>query len=159
MKRTCLTLAVLLLLLTTVGCQRKGAYLLPNDLVGFWTADDPLYQGRFLELYRAYVIIGTGSAQIPTVQAVNSVLADPEGDHIVYHVLSTDLAGVQYKMTLLYTPAGGGEIRFKHMENITWKRRSEDKKAPSDQSQQSPAHNPLPAPRKRTSAETQPMTR
>lgn len=148
MKRTSLILTVLLLLFTAVGCQKKGAYLLPNDLVGFWTADDPLYQGRFLELYRAYVIIGTGSAQIPTVQAVNSVQADPEGDHVVYHVLSTDLAGVQYKMTLLYTPAHGGEIRFKHMENITWKRRGEDNKAASDQSQKTPAHNPPPTPRK-----------
>src|SRR5208337_3117297 len=123
--KTSLTLSILLLLFTAVGCNHKTAHLLPNELVGFWTADEPRYQGRFLELYRAYVIIGTGE-QIPKVQAVDSVETLPHGDHIIYRISSTDLAGVQYKMALRYSPAHGGEIRFPHMEDVVWQRLPEN---------------------------------
>ena len=150
MKRTSLILATLLLLFSITGCSRKAAYLLPNDLVGLWTANDTLYKGRFVELYRAYVIIGTGSTDVPKVQAVNSVEAASEGDHIVYRVLSTDLAGVQYKMTLLYTPARGGEICFKHMEGITWKRQEENSGPTAVVPKKAPAPIPQPKPRNKT---------
>jgi len=148
MTRISLSLTILSLLLTTIGCEHKTTYLLPNDLVGFWTADEPRYEGRFLELYRAYVIIGTGSTEVPKVQGVNSVEAVPEGDHIAYHVLSTDLAGVQYKMTLFYTPARGGEIRFKHMENITWKRQTDNNGPAAVVPQKTPSPTPQPKARK-----------
>jgi hypothetical protein len=122
--------AVLFFLLATVGCNRNATHLLPKELVGFWTADEPRYKGRFLELYRAYVILGTGAGEVPQVQIVDSVEADPDGDHVAYKIASTDLNGVQYNMTLLYKPAGEGVILFKHQENILWKRHKENEEAP-----------------------------
>jgi hypothetical protein len=122
--------AILLLLLATVGCNRNATHLLPKELVGFWTADEPRYKGRFLELYRAYVILGTGPGEVPQVQIVDSVEADPDGDHVAYKISSTDLNGVQYNMTLLYKPAGEGVILFRHQENISWKRHKENEEAP-----------------------------
>jgi hypothetical protein len=113
-----------------VGCNRKATHLLPKELVGFWTADEPRYKGRFLELYRAYVILGTGPGEVPQVQIVDSVEADPDGDHVAYKISSTDLNGVQYNMTLMYKPAGEGIILFKHQENIFWKRHKETEDAP-----------------------------
>jgi hypothetical protein len=118
-------LTTFLLLFTATGCNRNATNLLPSQLVGFWTTDEPRYQGRFLELYRAYVIIGTGPGDVPKVQAVDSVEASQDGDHMVYKIASTDMSGVQYRMTLLYRPAGDGEILFRHEENILWKRHRE----------------------------------
>ncbi len=131
-KRKFIPAVLLLLLAATVGCNRNATHLLPKELVGFWTADEPRYKGRFLELYRAYVILGTGPGEVPQVQIVDSVEADTEGDHVAYKIASTDLNGVQYNMTLMYKPAGEGVILFKHQENILWKRHkeNEDKDTP-----------------------------
>ena len=119
-------LIIPIVLLATVGCHRTDANLLPNDLVGFWTADEPRYQGRFLELLRPYVIIGAGPGESPQVQMVDSVESNRDGDNIVYNISSTDLSGTHYKLTLLYNPAGGGVIHFKHQENIPWRRQREN---------------------------------
>ena len=121
-----LILITLLLLLTTLGCHHTNVNLLPKELVGFWTTDEPMYADRFVELYRAYVIIGTGSKEVPKVQAVDSVEAKQEGDSTVYTISSSDLSGATYKMILLYKAGGGGELRFRHMENLVWKRHVEN---------------------------------
>jgi hypothetical protein len=67
---------------------------------------------------------------VPQVQIVDSVEADPDGDHVAYKIASTDLNGVQYSMTLLYKPAGDGVILFKHQESILWKRHKENEEGP-----------------------------
>ena len=119
-------LSTLLLLLAMLGCHHNTTSLLPARLVGFWTTDEPRYEGRFMELYQAYVIIGTGSKEAPTVQAVSSVEAEPENGSTLYRITSTDMTGVQYKMALLYTPINGGELRFRHPEQIVWRRHMEN---------------------------------
>lgn len=126
MKKIGLTAAALLLLLVAIGGHQNNANLLPTDLVGFWTTDEPRYQGRFLELYRVYVIVGAGPQEAPRIETVDSVETQQESDHILYTISSTDLSGVRDKMTLLYTPKNGGEIRFRHLENLVWKRHKEN---------------------------------
>jgi hypothetical protein len=119
-----------LLLLATIGGHQTNANLLPQDLVGFWTTDEPRYQGRFLELYRVYVILGNGSEQGPQVETVDSVEVKPDREYIAYTISSSDLAGTRDKMTLLYTPKNGGEIRFSHQENRVWRRHKESPAPP-----------------------------
>ena len=128
-------MVVFLLLLATAACNRNATHLLPKELVGFWTADEPRYKGRFLELYRAYVILGTGPGEVPQVQIVDSVEATPDGDHVVYKIGSTDLNGIQYNLTLLYRPTGEGTILFKHQESVLWKRHKENEAASKADSQ------------------------
>ena len=146
MKRITPGAILLLALMATLGCHHASVNLLPKDLVGYWTTDEPLYADRFVELYRAYVIIGTGSKDVPQVQAVDSVEAKQEGDGTVYTISSSDLSGATYKMTLLYKPIGGGELRFRHMENMVWKRRiennSQSQSVSSPQKTAPPANHP-----------------
>jgi hypothetical protein len=146
MKRISLSVILLFSLVATLGCQHSNVSLLPKDLVGYWTTDEPQYADRFVELYRAYVIVGTGSKEVPQVQAVDSVEAKPDGDGTVYTISSSDLSGASYKMTLLYTPKRGGELRFRHMESMVWKRRvennSQPQPAPATQKAVPPANRP-----------------
>jgi hypothetical protein len=120
----------ILLLFTCLGCNRENPRLLPRQLVGFWTTDEARYEGRFLELYTAFVIIGTGTGQAPQVQMVDNVKVEPLGDETAYTISSTDLDGVHCEMALRYNPARGGEIHFTN-SSATWRRHSPETAATS----------------------------
>jgi hypothetical protein len=115
----------ILFLFACLGCNQANPRLLPTQLVGFWTADDSRYQGRFLELYTAFVIIGTGPHDNPQVQMVDRVKTEQLGTETSYTITSTDLSGSHYEMELRFDPARGGEIRFAN-SRATWTRRNPD---------------------------------
>lgn len=117
-------LAAVLTLLAGVGCSKNEHNLIPGQLAGVWTTDAPRYQGRFLELYEAFVIVGEGPEHSPSVQMVDKVKAHPEQNDLALTIYSSDLEGGHYELTLQFNPANHGEIRFPHQKEV-WKRYSE----------------------------------
>src|SRR5215472_15756782 len=83
------------------GCDRQRGNLLPRQLVGVWTTDDPRYKDRFLELSRAFVIIVTGRDHTPSVQLIDHVETTQHGSEMLFTVYSTDhSSGEEYTMNL-----------------------------------------------------------
>lgn len=108
-------------LLACAGCSRNTQSMLPRQLTGLWTTDSPRYQGRFLELYQTFVIIGTGPGQPVSVQMIDKVKTESMGDGTVLTIYSTDLNGTQYELGLQFSPANGGELRLRNQSHV-WKR-------------------------------------
>jgi len=120
----------LLLLLACLGCSRDNPKILPEQLNGFWTTDNPRYQDRFLELARVYVLIGVGRRQAPSVQVVDKFEAVQAGKETMYTIYSTDLQGNSYQMALQFNPVNGGEIQLKNQPGIVWKRHAQQGASP-----------------------------
>lgn len=114
-------LSALLVLTGSFGCSKNKQNLLPSQLAGFWTTDAPKYHGRFLELNRAFVIIGTGLENPPSVQIVDSITIHPEQQDLTLTIYSSDVETGQDELTLQFSPANGGEIRFPHQPEV-WTR-------------------------------------
>jgi hypothetical protein len=72
-------LSIVVLLSASVGCNRSDVKGLPSDVVGYWTTNDARYHGRFLELNRAFVIIGAGKKGSPSVQIIDRIESQPRG--------------------------------------------------------------------------------
>ena len=111
-------------LLACAGCSRNTQSMLPRQLTGFWTTDSPRYQGRFLELYQTFVIIGTGPGEPPSVQMIDKVKTEPKGNGTVLTIYSTDPSGAHYELGLQFSPANGGELRLRN-QNHVWKRETD----------------------------------
>lgn len=118
-------LPICALLIVCAGCSQENPRLLPRQLAGMWTTDEPRYKDRFLELYTTYVIIGAGPSQPPQVQVIDSVKREPAGNEDAYTIESSDLDGTEHVMTLQFNPDHGGEIRFKNQKNIVWRRHTD----------------------------------
>lgn len=124
MRSVCAAL-VFVALVTSAGCKRQRSNLLPRQLVGVWTTDDPRYKDRFLELSQAFVIIVTGRNDPSSVQLIDRVETTQQGSEMLLTVYSTDRSGGQYTMNLRFNPENGGELRFSNQSQI-WKRRPPD---------------------------------
>ena len=113
------------LMLAIIGAAAwagQQSSMLPSDVQGVWTTDDSRYQGRSMELSPAFVILLTGQENAPSVQWVNQVKTEAAGNGTEITVVSTDrAAGAEYEMAIVYSPANGGEIRFKNQPQV-WKR-------------------------------------
>jgi hypothetical protein len=118
------TLVILLALLSCTGCDKNTHNMLPHQVAGFWVTDAPQYEGRFLELSEAFVIVGSDPDNFPSVQWIDKVVRDPRQKDIALTIFSTDLDGAHYKLALEFSQANGGEIRFPHQKEI-WKRYSD----------------------------------
>jgi len=114
-------LVAALTLLACLGCSKNRYNLIPSQLAGSWTTDAPRYNGRFLELYQAFVIVGEGPEHPPSVQMVDKVMTHPEQNDLTLTLYSSDLEGSHYELTLQFSPANHGEIRFPHQKEV-WKR-------------------------------------
>lgn len=117
---------ILFVLLASIGCSdHMRQYLLPRDVVGAWTTDDPRYQERVMELSRAFVIIITGRHDPASVQMIDRVESEVKGSDTLYTIYSTDYSqGTHYEMKIQFNPANGGEIRFRNQGTV-WKRHVE----------------------------------
>jgi hypothetical protein len=111
-------LSIVALLLVGLGCNRGNVKGFPSQLTGYWTTDDASYQGRFLELNPAYVIIGAGEKGSPSVQIIDRIESVPVGDGTSYTIYSTTQEGVHNQLTIEFSPRGGGEIRFQHQDAV-----------------------------------------
>lgn len=121
---------VTLMLLACVGCSRNNSRMLPRELEGVWTTDDPRYGDRLLELSQAFVIIVAGH-DTPSVQMIDKVETQPKGTDTALTIYSTDYPEeTHYEMALQFSPANGGEMRFKNQTQV-WRRRSDAQDRPS----------------------------
>lgn len=120
-RRILALLSAPLVLAGSFGCSGNKQNLLPSQLAGFWTTNAPKYHGRFLELNRAFVIIGSGPDNPPSVQIVDSVTIHPEQQDLSLTIYSSDVETGQNELTLQFSPANGGEIRFPHQSEV-WTR-------------------------------------
>ena len=120
--------AVLLLAaLSGLGCQRKASPMLPRELEGVWTTDDPRYKDRQLELSQVFVITVTGRQDAPRVEWINRVSTAREGAGLQIAVDATDhSSGTQDHLKLVFSPANGGEIRFNNQPQV-WRRQEKGK--------------------------------
>jgi hypothetical protein len=116
----------LLLSLACLASSCNDSRILPNKLVGFWTTENPRYQGRFIELDNVYLFIGVGPRQVPKLQVVDRFKAVQAGSEITYTVYSTDLQGVSDQMTFHFSPANGGEIELNNQRGIVWRRNQDE---------------------------------
>jgi|GEM_PF-1125941 hypothetical protein len=122
-------IAIALALLGLFGCSQHAQQgLLPKDVVGAWTTNDPRYKDRLMELSRAFVIIVTDRHDPASVQMIDGVETEPTGSDTLYTIYSTDYSqGTHYQMKLQYSSANGGEIRFRNQPAV-WKRQVEVEK-------------------------------
>lgn len=118
--------AICVVLLSSLGCsQHMHQGLLPKDVAGAWTTDDPRYKDRLMELSRAFVIIVTDRHEPASVQMIDRVETEPAGSDTRYTIYSTDYAqGTHFQMAIQYTAAHGGEIRFRNQPAV-WTRQVE----------------------------------
>ena len=108
-----------LALMGCAGCDRSRHPMLPGELTGEWTTDDPRYQDRFLELSPTFVITGTGRGEAPRVEWIDKVEAVPVGNDTEFKVYSTDLSlGSHGEMSFVFSSANGGEIRFRNQSRV-----------------------------------------
>ena len=117
-------LVIVVALLCCTGCNKNRQNMLPRQVAGFWVTDAPLYEGRFLELSEAFVIVGADPDNFPSVQRIDKVMTDPMQKDLALTIFSTDLDGNHYKLALQFSQANGGEIRFPHQREV-WKRYSD----------------------------------
>lgn len=112
------------LLLVLLGCNRPNPRILPVEVSGHWTTDATGYQGRFLELSQAFVIIGAGERGNPVVQMIDNVEPAAAGDETTYTIDSTSVEGVHDQITIQFSPRNGGELRVKERPDVVWRRSS-----------------------------------
>ena len=112
----------MVLLLPSMGCKRSN--MLPHDLDGVWTTNDPRYANAFLELSPAFVIVVTGPHNRASVQIIDRVRSEITGSGMLFSVQSTDVEdGTQQSMNLEFRSDNGGELRFRN-QNQVWTRSS-----------------------------------
>ncbi len=112
---------VLSILFAFVGCNGSNPRLLPGELSGLWTTDSPQYQGRFLELRRAYVIVGVGDGSVD-LQRIMHVGSVASSDGITYIVLSKDSEDMDTKLIIVFKNDEGGQFQLGNERGIIWKR-------------------------------------
>ena len=101
------------------GCDRNTHSMLPAELGGEWTTDDPRYQDRFLELSPTFVITGMGRSEAARVEWIDKVEAAPIGNDTQFKVYSTELSlGTHDAMSFVFSSANGGEIRFRNQPEV-----------------------------------------
>jgi hypothetical protein len=109
--------------LASTACSYRMSNVLPKDVAGVWSADDPRYAGRYMELSEAFVIVITGRKDPARVEWVDSVETEPAAAGTKMTIAATERSsGESEKMILLFDPANGGEIRFQN-QSVVWRRK------------------------------------
>lgn len=103
----------------SVACHKAGARV-PDELIGSWTTDEPVYQGRSVKLEKDYVLIGFGEDVTPTVQRITQVHTAKLEKGFACTIDSADKEG-PHQLTVFFNPAEGGFIYFKHLRG-RWRR-------------------------------------
>lgn len=111
MRRNLWTIIVVLFVAT--GCHRDRA-VVPDELVGSWTTDDPVYRGRSLKLEKEYVLVGFGEDVNPTVQRITKVEIIRNATTNSTTIYSTDKEGL-HELTVYFEPSDGGSLYIKNL--------------------------------------------
>lgn len=106
-------LAVISILAVSVACHKDHG-VVPDELIGSWTTEEAVYQGRAVKLEKDYLLIGFGEDVNPTVQRITKVETDkiPTGEACT--IYSMDKEGT-HKLTVFFDPSDGGFVFFKNV--------------------------------------------
>jgi hypothetical protein len=112
-------LLISLPLLLCLACSKVEA---PTDLVGNWRTDDPRYQDKVLRLDGCCIVYGLGEDKDPRPEQIVSVKTQSNGAGTTYMVESIGDSKKHQKITLLYSPANGGELHIANLPKVLWKK-------------------------------------
>ena len=116
--------SVLLIMLGVVaGCGPVDQVIpMPSPLVGTWTTDDARYEGRFFELTRTALVIGTGDGRAKRYPIATVLLTDDEQGRAVHVVEYVDGA-TTHSMAFYFSSAEPeGTVRMKNQPTIVWRK-------------------------------------
>lgn len=116
--------SVLLMLLgAAAGCGAVDEIIpLPSALEGTWTTDDERYEGRFFELTRTSVVIGTGDGRASSYPIAAVILTDDEQGRAIHVVEYLDGAMTHTMAFYFSTAEPGGTVRMKNQPTIVWRK-------------------------------------
>jgi hypothetical protein len=121
-KRTIIALVIATLMAVCSGCNRgDGANTLPRELQGAWVTDDSQYAERLIHFWTSEFVVLTGIESQATVQFVEKVDRQQNGNGFVLTIYSKNRAGTHDQMGVVYSPASGGELRFRNQKQV-WRR-------------------------------------
>jgi hypothetical protein len=114
-------LLLTLLILPAAAC--KDAQPVPQELVGNWVTQDAKYQGKMLSIDpEGYVVLIVDEETTPKAERIDRMSSKTEAGVTTYVFEASDLAGQNDKITLMYRPLNGGELRLAHPNSVVWHR-------------------------------------
>ena len=95
--------------------------MLPREVQGAWVTDDPQYAERLIQFWPSEFVILTGVESQASVQSVYKVERQQIGSGLTLTIYSENRAGNRDQMGITYSPANGGELRFRNQKQV-WRR-------------------------------------
>jgi hypothetical protein len=98
--------------------------MVPAELNGTWRTEDARYQGKFLQFDGKYITTGLGEEQLPKVELITHLEVRHEGPGITCVIDARDQQGNTERLTVMYSPQDGGELRLSNPRQVLWKKDS-----------------------------------
>lgn len=111
---------LLLLLLVCAACRRSQD--VPAELSGTWQTEEARYKDKYLKFEESYVTVSVGEDQLPKVELILHIEARREGPGTTYVIDARDQSGIHDRITVLYSPQNGGELRMANPRQVVWKK-------------------------------------
>jgi len=115
-----LCLLVAGILLTLPACDSRSAESAPQELVGTWASDNPLYADRTLEIQANRLFFGTGGTEAPEALTIVRVRWEEAVDHTLYSIEYQSLDGGEFTLPVQFSPASG-ELRLANRDKVVWR--------------------------------------
>ncbi len=110
-----------------VGCSKaaspeKAIVEVPRDIMGTWKTQNDESAGVLIEFKAKSLIISSdlGVIENPVVKVESAKGTD--GKSTQYSISYTERGGKTTIMDVIFSPANGGELRFKSDQVMVWKR-------------------------------------
>jgi hypothetical protein len=117
-------LPLALLILPAAACKRSQA--VPQELVGNWATQDAKYQGKMLSIDQEFIVVIQDENTPPKVERIDRMTSTNEAGVTTYVFEASDDTGAHDKVTLMYRPFNGGELRLSHPNSVVWQRAAPD---------------------------------
>jgi hypothetical protein len=125
-KRIQIALVIILLMAVCNGCKSApGEGVVPREIQGAWVTDDAQYAERLIKFWPSEFVILTGVESQAAVQTVEKVERQPLGNGFSLTIFSSNRKGTHDQMGITYSPANGGELRFRNQKPV-WRRVQEN---------------------------------
>lgn len=115
-------LPILILLLISAGCRRSQD--VPAELSGTWRTEEARYKNKFLKFEESYVTVSVGEDEIPKVEFIVHIDSRRQGPSTTYIIEARDQGGNHDRVTVIYSPQNGGELRLLNPRQVLWKKSS-----------------------------------
>ena len=114
-----------LLILPAAACKRSPA--IPEELVGSWVTQDAKYQGKTLSIDpEGFIVMIVDEDTMPKEEHIDRMTSKSEAGVTTYVFEASDQDGTHDKITLMYRPLNGGELRLAHPNQVVWQRATPD---------------------------------